>query len=292
MLFSSEREPPAWWLMNNTDVDAAKLLLTVSRLPDWRSLLPRLFNGLIGLQVRGAWQTTVANVWGMLAVQRFSQQFETKPVTGSTRLSLDNKTVHSFDWKAHPTASTLQLAWPPSGTGKLHFAHQGQGAPWASIRSEAAVLLRAPQSAGFVLRKTLLPLDPTHKEKKRVGDIVKVRLEIEARSAMSWVVVDDPIPAGASILGSGLLRDSRVAQRTEQQDTQVYPSFIERSFGRYRAYYEYVPRGQFFVEYTLRLNTEGIFGLPASRVEAMYAPDVFAALPNPAFVITGRIASE
>jgi uncharacterized protein YfaS (alpha-2-macroglobulin family) len=39
-----------------------------------------------------------------------------------------------------------------------------------------------------------------------VGDVVKVTLEISAQSDMSWVVVDDPIPAGASIQGSGLGR--------------------------------------------------------------------------------------
>lgn len=34
------------------------------------------------------------------------------------------------------------------------------------------------------------------------------------------------------------------------------------------------------MEYTVRLNNTGIFSLPPSRVEALYAPEVFGEAPN------------
>jgi uncharacterized protein YfaS (alpha-2-macroglobulin family) len=34
------------------------------------------------------------------------------------------------------------------------------------------------------------------------------------------------------------------------------------------------------VEYRLRFNNAGELGLPVTRVEAMYAPEMFAELPN------------
>ena len=34
------------------------------------------------------------------------------------------------------------------------------------------------------------------------------------------------------------------------------------------------------MEYTLRLNNVGDFALPPSRVEALYAPEMFGAAPN------------
>jgi hypothetical protein len=34
------------------------------------------------------------------------------------------------------------------------------------------------------------------------------------------------------------------------------------------------------VEYTLRLNQPGVFGLPPTRVEALYAPEMFGEIPN------------
>jgi uncharacterized protein YfaS (alpha-2-macroglobulin family) len=60
----------------------------------------------------------------------------------------------------------------------------------------------------------------------------------------------------------------------------VYASFEERTFDSFRAYYEYVPKGKWTVEYTQRLNNAGEFRLPETRVEALYAPEMFGALPN------------
>jgi uncharacterized protein YfaS (alpha-2-macroglobulin family) len=34
------------------------------------------------------------------------------------------------------------------------------------------------------------------------------------------------------------------------------------------------------MEYTVRLNNVGDFALPPSRVEAMYAPEMFGEVPN------------
>ena len=48
----------------------------------------------------------------------------------------------------------------------------------------------------------------------------------------------------------------------------------------YRAYFRYVPKGRFVVEYTVRLDNPGDFGLPPTRVEAMYAPEMFGESPN------------
>jgi alpha-2-macroglobulin len=94
------------------------------------------------------------------------------------------------------------------------------------------------------------------------------------------VVVDDPIPAGASILGTGLGRDSELLTEDEQREGWAWPAFEERRFDSFRAYYEFVPKGRWTVEYTVRFNNAGTFELPATRVEALYAPEMFGELPN------------
>ena len=42
----------------------------------------------------------------------------------------------------------------------------------------------------------------------------------------------------------------------------------------------FVPKGSWSVEYTVRLNNVGDFALPPTRVEAMYAPEMFGEAPN------------
>jgi uncharacterized protein YfaS (alpha-2-macroglobulin family) len=53
----------------------------------------------------------------------------------------------------------------------------------------------------------------------------------------------------------------------------------------YRAYYQFVPKGKWTVEYTVRLNESGTMQLPTTRIEAMYAPEMFGENPNPAMTI-------
>ena len=110
-------------------------------------------------------------------------------------------------------------------------------------------------------------------------------LLVDAQSDMTWVVVSDPVPGGATILGSGLGRDSSIATSTEKRAGNAWPAFEERSFEAFRGYYEYMPRGKHVIEDTVRLNNPGKFALPPTRVEAMYAPESFGELPNSAMEV-------
>ena len=107
-----------------------------------------------------------------------------------------------------------------------------------------------------------------------------MKLEINAASDMTWVVVSDPVPAGATLLGSGLGGDSAIATQGERSSGNGWLAYVERGFEAWRAYYEFLPRGSSSIEYTVRLNSAGSFGLPATRVQGLYAPEVFGVTPN------------
>ena len=72
------------------------------------------------------------------------------------------------------------------------------------------------------------------------------------------------------------------SRRARSAQGWAWPTFVERTQEAYRAYYQFVPKGKFKIEYTVRLNNPGRFDLPATRVEAMYAPEMFGELPNAA----------
>jgi uncharacterized protein YfaS (alpha-2-macroglobulin family) len=112
-----------------------------------------------------------------------------------------------------------------------------------------------------------------------------VRLQIEAQADMAWVVVNDPVPAGASPLGRWLGRESAIATEGEESRGQAWPAYQERGLEAFRAYYRWVPKGVFVLEYTLRLNQSGRFTLPTTRVEALYAPEMFGERPNGALEV-------
>jgi uncharacterized protein YfaS (alpha-2-macroglobulin family) len=144
----------------------------------------------------------------------------------------------------------------------------------------AAIDLKAPFSAGYSIARTVTPVEQAVPGKLSRGDVLRVSVEVNASTDMTWVVLSDPLPGGATILGGGLGRDSQIAKQGERRAGTAWPAFEERSFESFRAYYEYVPKGRFRVEYTVRLNNAGEFALPPTRVEAMYAPEMFGEAPN------------
>ena len=154
------------------------------------------------------------------------------------------------------------------------------GKPWLTVQSLAAIPLKAPFAAGYSIAKAVTPIEQKTKGVFTRGDVLRVTLDIDASADMTWVVVADPVPAGATILGAGLARDATSAQQGERKTGQAWPAYEERSFEAFRAYYEYAPKGKWSLQYTLRLNQDGDFSLPPSRVEAMYAPEMFGVAPN------------
>ncbi len=275
--FSSERADTLWWLMVGPSTNAVRLLLHLVQTGQWREDVPRLMRGALARQRRGAWDCTVTNAWGVLAVEKFSQAFEMTPVAGTTTAALAD-TAQQVEWAQAPKGETLDFSWPARQMD-LTVDHQGSGNPWVTIQARAAVPLKTPFSSGYRIIRTLTPVEVREAGHWSRGDIIRVQLEIEAQADMTWVVVSDPIPTGASHLG-GSLRTSQIATQGETQQEQVWPAFAERAFEAFRSYYEFVPKGHFTVEYTIRLNQSGRFQLPTTRVEALYAPEMFGELPN------------
>jgi uncharacterized protein YfaS (alpha-2-macroglobulin family) len=278
MGFSTERTDYLWWLMVSGDVNANRILLAMLDQAQWREDMPRLARGTLGRQQRGHWNTTVANAWGVLAVRAFAQQFEQQPVTGITQAGLAG-VQRSLDWEKHGDGGALLFTWP-LGPAALSIQHAGSGMPWMMVQSRAAIALTQPLSSGYQIARYVTPVEQRNAGQWMKGDVLRVRLDLEAQSDMSWVVVNDPVPAGATILKTGLSRDSQILSGAETKAGWVWPAFEERKFDSFRAYYRFVPKGKWTLEYTVRLNNAGEFLLPETRVEAMYAPEMFGELPN------------
>jgi hypothetical protein len=283
MGFSTEASDRLWWLMVSNDVNAVRILLSTLPSEEWKGDLPRLLLGTLARQKKGRWDLTVANAWGVLAMEKFSRKMEAVPVTGSTRISL-SKQSQTMDWKSVPRGRSISFPWR-GGREDLALAHQGAGNPWATVQSLAAMPLKEPLFSGYRIQKTILPVEQKERNRWSKGDILRIRLEMEAQGDQTWVVVDDPIPAGSTILGKGLARDSQMLRQGEERKGRAWLSYEERTVEAFRAYYEYVPRGSWVAEYTIRLNQSGTFHLPATRVEALYAPEMFGEIPNRAMEV-------
>ncbi|OPX95514.1 MAG: hypothetical protein A4E58_02067 [Syntrophorhabdus sp. PtaB.Bin006] len=283
MNLSTEKSDYCWWLMVSPDTNSVRTLATMLQFDTWNEDTPRIARAVIGRLKKGHWNTTVANAWGVLAMEKFSKKFESTPVRGTTESSLAGKTL-ATDWSTAPKGGESFFPWPLE-KGDLLTRHKGTGRPWITVQSLAAIPLKQPVSSGFRIAKTVSAVEQKVSGKWSKGDVARVHLDIHSQTDMTWVVVNDPIPAGSTILGGGLGRDSKILTKKESEAGWGREIFRERSFEAMRAYFEYIWKGKFSVEYTVRLNNEGTFNLPPTRVEALYSPEMFGEIPNQTMMV-------
>ena len=154
------------------------------------------------------------------------------------------------------------------------------------VSLSAAVPLTQPLNAGYRMTKKVEVVQARTPGVLTRGDVVRVTIAVEASAERNWVVVSDPVPAGATVIGS--LGGQSAMLAGGETSEGVSPSYVERGKDAWRAYFAWVPRGRFVTSYTMRLNGAGRFGLPASRVEAMYSPAIRAQLPNAPVTVAQR----
>ena len=295
LAFAASDRDNLWWLMGSANVNTTKLLQLAAELDLMKSDLPLLVRGALSQLGRGGhWDLTTANAWGVLALAAASKAMGEGPVTGTTNVAWQGQAGPPFshDWSASDKSKGGTLVLPWTATDQVLTAHHtGDGHPFALVLAKAALPLKEPVTAGFTIGRRIEVLrranDATPPGAFRVGDVIKVTLDINAAKDCGMVVVDDPVPAGATILGSGLGGHGEVvasghgpaAAGAESSDFGAFPVYRETSFLGLKAYYDIVPKGALRLSYTVRLNNAGTFNLPPSRVEAMYEPDAFGELP-------------
>jgi uncharacterized protein YfaS (alpha-2-macroglobulin family) len=292
-----------WWLMQSADEGALKALLAVVGRPGWQDDGPRLMVGVAQRQARGRWDTTTANAWGTLAVAKFARTYPATAIAGTTTLALGGRQV-AKGWPLDTGARLASFPLPAAPTPLL-LRQSGGAGPWASVSVRAAVPLRQPLSAGYRLSRQVEVVQRRVAGRLTRGDVVKVTLTVDASAERNWVVVDDPIPAGATIVGDLGGQSKVLADQASGGDgvkfgsvdgdgklwevqAGVMPAYVERTNASWRGYYAWVPRGRFQASYMLRLNGAGRFHLPPSKVEAMYSPAIRAMVPNADVTVAAR----
>ncbi|QDK36338.1 alpha-2-macroglobulin [Bdellovibrio sp. NC01] len=258
MLIREEGADNMPWMMRDADSALLRLIDTVANEPSWKNDVPRMMQGSIARQHGGSWMLTNANAWGRLAMNKFDQTFQGEKVSGNFKATLAGSSKEA-SWAKGPI--TLELPWKDQES-KLAVQQIGTGKPWITASAKAAIPATKAVFAGFNVEKTVEAVEQKKKGQWSVGDTAKVTLKIKSPAVQSWVVIEDPIPAGSTIL------------------TSSYATAVERKSELIRFYQEWFEQGEQKLEYTVRFNQAGEYQLPVTRVEAMYSPDVFAELPE------------
>jgi len=263
-----------WWMMVSGDEMAIKALDAVLGRKGWENDAGKLMVGVAQRQRKGHWDTTPANAWGATVVRRFAELYPAAAITGVTRISLADASA-TQSWPLPDPVSPLRV---PLVTGKMSLRHEGGGAPWAVVSVKAPVPLKEVLNAGYRIKRSVSIVKAADPNRLVRGDVIKVRIEVIAAAGRTWVVVNDPIPPGATIVGNLGGQSQMLAAQAGGEG--VWPSYVERGKDSWRGYFGWMPAGTHAVEYVVRLNGSGRFNMPQTRVEAMYSPAIRGQWPN------------
>ncbi len=291
----TDQDNAPWWMMGSRDEGAIKALHSVLGRPGWSEDGPKMMVGVALRQLRGHWDTTNANAWGTIAARRFAKLFPANAINGTTTVSLGAQSL-TQGWPMASNATPLRLALPVARTPLIMKQSVGSAGPWAMVSLSAAVPLKEPLFAGYKVTKKITSVTQKVKGQYTRGDVLKITITVDAGAERNWVVINDPVPPGATIIGSLGGQSAILAAQAQNEggsfnaedehgkavtvEYGVRPAYVERGNDGWRGYFEWVPRGRFVSEYTVRLNGTGQFTLPPTRVEAMYSPDIRGQLPN------------
>jgi alpha-2-macroglobulin len=281
----SQRGEQVWYLMYSEPAAQVRLALLALDLPQLADRAGPLARAAVNMQRGGgAWWETQANVWGSLMLDKRAQR-ASSGVSGSTTISVGSATqVH--DWARLPQGETY--VFPLDAANPVSLSHRGTGKPSAQVVGTAWSELKQAHEEGATVSRTLRALKQAVPGRWSAGDIVEVKLKFKVPDGSGWLVLSDPIPTGATLLGSGLKGQAPVSAgegkgrgwRSEDGSWEAWPTYVERSFTHVRAYYEYLWWGNLTLTYQMRINNAGQFRLPPTQLEAMYDPSVFAYQPN------------
>ena len=272
------------------------------------TLAPGLARKLLSLREAGAWRTTQEDSWALLALADYHQAQEPLPAELDAKVFLRGREILTSSFGASSSREdkvfvpALRVA-DESG-GLLGFSASGGKTLFysAELRYATTALPSKPLDEGLFVQKyirgvaaadvsRLLPTVPSRSDAAvNAGDLVMVDLLFETAEARDQVVIDDPLPAGLEALDYDLDTTSQAARDAEAKEKQAAEkndrSWLGTTYGAATArrevhddrvveFFTHLAPGMYRIHYLARATVLGSFVIPPTRIEAMYAPEVF-----------------
>jgi uncharacterized protein YfaS (alpha-2-macroglobulin family) len=315
---------------SNTQTDAIALmaLMEIGQETSDEGMASKIMAGLMDdrdPRNGGRWTTTHANAWALMAASRYYKVMESETPNYTARIWLDDLYAgeHAFAGRDMtkinqqiPMAKLLQesvesVTLAKDGPGKLYYR--------LGLRYAPADFRMQPVDRGFTVSRRYEALPEAGSDKPnpeavvrnddgtwqvKAGTNVKVTLTLVMDDRASFVVVDDPLPAGFEGQNPRFL----TSVAATDQGTLDYGYGMGGLYGRGGYDYSYgygghnwggwwypwfsfdhkqmrddrmllfadwLPAGVYTYSYTARATNIGTFILPPVHAEAMYQPERF-----------------
>lgn len=280
-------------------------------------LAARMARRLLALRKdTGAWRSTQEDAWSLMALADYRRLQESGSSDRTVRVMLGGSELLKSEFprgsmredKVTVAPDVLAekggpLAFEVSGEGTVHFA--------AELRYATAALPARARDEGLFVQKyvrgvaasevqsALATIPKKTADAVGAGELVIVDLLFESAEPRDQVVVDDPLPAGLEALDYGIDTTSQAARDAEGTRDDTKTVWLGTTFraadsrrevrdDRVLTFYRHIEPGMYRVQYLARATSIGTFVVPPTRIEAMYAPEVYGRTAASTLVVRAK----
>ncbi len=300
------------WAMNTDTRSTAVILDALARLDPENALIPNVVRWLMVARRDGIWETTQETAWALIALTDWMAvtgelrgQYDYGVWLNDRSLAQGRVTPDTVDEPVHlrvavadllaDVGNRLTIGRGP-GEGRLYYtAHLKVYLPVEEIE---------PLNRGIIVSRRYTDPACTDGPKcpevtsAQVGETVQVRLTIIAPHDLYYVVVEDPLPAGAEPVDTSLATTSLLEQQPglyrETEDKGWYDFYYwwwrwysrsEMRDDRVVLFADYLPAGTYEYTYTFRATLPGEYRVIPTTAHEFYFPEVFGRADGRLFTI-------
>jgi uncharacterized protein YfaS (alpha-2-macroglobulin family) len=264
------------WMRYNSD-NAMRVLAWSEIAPKDERVHTAMRNMLAKRNPYGHWRTTWCNSWALQAMSSYARNVE-KDRQPSTLQLVTNGETKTITLDPNSPTQTVRIPLQPG----MKLVASSNNRAYANIRLSAKPKLAPTGPWGHnglsIVRRyeQLLP-DGTvqNMDQPRIGDLIKVSLDITFPAATDYVVIEDRLPSLFEAVNNNFASQRsrfstnsdntwRIAHKELRSDRASF--FINRSWRN----------GTRTISYLARVTSAGIATAPAAKVEAMYDPERIA----------------
>jgi uncharacterized protein YfaS (alpha-2-macroglobulin family) len=247
----------------------------------WAGLLIR------GLKPDGRWFSTADTGWCLFALSKYYRTLHQEK---------QHKAKIVVDYGDKPMELTLteasgSLELDPKAlvkSGKLSIQSDSKSLIGYTLNFQYPDVVTDPAhlSNGFILTKRIENLNG--KDEIRVGDVIRVTLEMDLRNPkkqdygkLEYLALEDPVPAGIVPINSDLKTEGVDSSQSKPEGygpdwmDNFTPSYFEFRDDGVRVFKDTAWTGRYKYSYLARATAEGEFWMRGSRISLMYHPERF-----------------
>jgi hypothetical protein len=291
-----------WWAMNTDTRSTAVVLDALARLDPENELIPNVVRWLMVARQFGVWETTQETAWALIALTDWMRVTGELDADYTYSVALNDEELAAAEVTRETVRESARLEVAVADllrdAGNRLTFERGEGPGRLYYTAHLRVFLPVeeiePVDRGVVVsrRYTLADCDqglrcPEAREVK-LGDLIRVDLTIVAPNDLYYVVVEDPLPAGAEAVDTGLATTSMLGMdptlRRQRPDESRWGGYwwwwnwysrSELRDEKVVLFADYLPKGTYEYSYTMRATLPGDYQVIPTMAREFYFPEVF-----------------